>query len=233
MKKPLRIALLGSTGRIGSGIIQLVEADDKYVISQKITRQQLEEKMMSFEDVDVIVDFSLPKATIQLITFLKENKINKPLMIGTTGFDDDQSREIHQIAKECPVIQTSNTSLSIGLMCQFAEKASSILGKDYEILITEVHHKHKVDSPSGTAKMLAQACMNGGAREPHIQASRLGDVKGTHELTFFGPYDRIVIRHEADDRQLFCKGALILAQWITDQSPGKLFSIQDFLKNQS
>lgn len=232
MKKPLRIALLGASGRMGSGIIDLAENSSSFMISKKITRQQLDEKILSLDDVDVVIDFSLPQATLQLIRFFKDHKIHKPLMIGTTGFDDDQWEEIHEISKDCPVIQTSNTSLSIGLICQFAEKAASVLGKDYEILITEVHHKHKVDSPSGTAKMLAQACVKGGAHEPHIQASRIGDVKGMHEITFFGPYDRIVIRHEADDRQLFCKGALTLAQWIINQSPGKLFSIQDFLKNQ-
>ncbi len=229
MKKVLKIGLLGSSGRIGSGIIKLLEKDEQLFIVQNISRQQLIDKGLSLEDVDVIIDFSLPQATLQLVKLLKEKKISMPMMIGTTGFSQYQWEELHEFAITSPIIQTSNTSLSIGLICQFAKNASMILGKNYEILISEVHHKNKIDSPSGTAKMLVQACVDGCSNPPHIQASRIGDVKGVHEVTFFGPYDRITVRHEADDRQLFCEGAVTLAKWIVDQKPGQLYSIQDFL----
>ncbi|MBA4249246.1 MAG: hypothetical protein C0432_00800 [Candidatus Puniceispirillum sp.] len=229
MKKVLKIGLLGSSGRIGSGIIKLLENDDQSFIVQKISRQQLIDKDLFLEEVDVIIDFSLPEATCLLLKRLREKKISKPMMIGTTGFSQDQWNELHEYASTSPVIQTSNTSLSIGLICQFAKNAAVVLGKNYEILISEVHHKHKVDSPSGTAKMLAQSCIDGFSNPPYIQALRIGDVKGVHEITFFGPYDRITIRHEADDRQLFCEGAVTLAKWIVNQKPGQLHSIQDFL----
>ncbi|MGH6981843.1 MAG: 4-hydroxy-tetrahydrodipicolinate reductase [Stellaceae bacterium] len=201
-----------------------------------------------FAAADVVIDFSTPEAAIVSARLAAKDK--KPLLLGTTGLSAAQGDAIRAAAKTVPIVWPPNTSLGVTLMLAMVEDAARRLGLDWDIEIVEMHHKHKVDAPSGTALALGQAAAAGrnidlgkssargrdgvtGARqEGHIgfAALRGGDVAGDHTVIFAGEGERLEFTHRAASRQIFAKGAIRAALWLGQ--PGRksgLYGMKDVL----
>ncbi|MFZ3483035.1 4-hydroxy-tetrahydrodipicolinate reductase [Sphingomonas sp. 3-13AW] len=188
---------------------------------------------------DVLVDFS---AAVALDAHLAAARAaGTPILIGTTGLSRAQHARIDEAATEIPVLQTGNTSLGVALLSRLVREAAERLGSEWDIEIVEMHHRMKVDAPSGTALMLGEAAAKGmgvemsevavigraglvGARAQGtigFAALRGGRVVGDHQVIFAGDGERIELSHRADDRAIFARGAVKAAQWLVNQAPGR------------
>jgi 4-hydroxy-tetrahydrodipicolinate reductase len=195
---------------------------------------------------DVIVDFSAPDA---LQTNLGAAKVaGIPILIGTTGLEPEHFVMLDDAAKAVPVLQTGNTSLGVTLLAHLVREAAARLGSDWDIEVLEMHHRAKVDSPSGTAKLLGQAAADargidltdnmesgrhgytGPRGQGHIGFATLrgGTVAGEHSVIFAGEQERITLSHSAEDRMIFARGAVRGAQWLIGRNPGR-YSMADVL----
>ena len=193
-----------------------------------------------FEAADVLIDFTKPEATAEHIWLAAKHR--KPLIIGTTGLTDVQEKELEDAAKETAIVYAANMSVGVNLLCALVEKAASVLGIEYDIEITETHHKHKIDAPSGTALALGKSAKSGRGRGEFVTdrsgarnagdigfaVQRGGDVVGEHMVTFYGEGERIELGHKATDRSLFAKGAIRAAIWAKGK-PSGLYSMHDVL----
>jgi len=191
------------------------------------------------ERADVLIDFSVPGA---LSTHLDACiAARKPILIGTTGLEAVHHALIDEAAALIPVLQTGNTSLGVNLLAALVEQAAAGLAEDWDIEIVEMHHRHKVDAPSGTALLLGEAAARGrgialadhsdrgrdgitGAREPGaigFAALRGGSVAGDHQVIFATEGERIEIGHRAENRSIFARGAVKGARWLLGQPAGR------------
>jgi 4-hydroxy-tetrahydrodipicolinate reductase len=201
-----------------------------------------------FRLANVVLDFSTPDAAVVSARAAAENK--KPLLLGTTGLNAEQGDAVRAAAKIVPIVWPPNTSLGITLLLAMVEDAARRLGPEWDIEIVEMHHKHKVDAPSGTALALGQAAaagrgvdlaansvrgrdgITGERKEAAIgfAALRGGDVAGDHTVIFAGAGERLELSHRAATRQIFAKGAIRAALWLgqPDRKPG-LYGMKDVL----
>lgn len=188
---------------------------------------------------DVLVDFSSPKALQATLDACVA--AGKPIVIGTTGLEAAQHAAIDAAATKIPVLQTGNTSLGVNMLAALVEQAASKLGNDWDIEIVEMHHRHKVDAPSGTAKLLGEAAARGrgidlaahsesgrdgitGAREKGaigFAALRGGSVAGDHTVILASDEERIELTHRAENRMIFARGAVKAAGWLVGQKAGR------------
>lgn len=190
---------------------------------------------------DVIVDFSVPEASFKILEFAKKNKI--PAVIATTGFTDDELKKVREYGKEIPIFQSYNMSYSVSVMCKLvAELAKKFENSDIEIV--ETHHRRKIDSPSGTALLLANSinrALDGkmeyeydrhGKREKRkdneigIHSIRGGTESGTHSVIFFGDDESLEITHRATSRVVFADGAIKAAKFLVHKDPG-VYTMKD------
>lgn len=191
------------------------------------------------ERADVLIDFSVPGA---LSTHLDACiAARKPILIGTTGLEAVHHALIDEAAALIPVLQTGNTSLGVNLLAALVQQAAAGLAEDWDIEIVEMHHRHKVDAPSGTALLLGEAAARGrgialadhsdrgrdgitGARKPGaigFAALRGGSVAGDHQVIFATEGERIEIGHRAENRSIFARGAVKGARWLLGQPAGR------------
>lgn len=242
----IRVGVLGAAGRMGRRLTTLLLtrtfpklvlerafiAPHNALIGQKLTplHPAMYEvlSLESLSNVDVLIDFSESYATLQTIPLIKELK--KPLIIGTTGFSEVQKEEIKKLSELVPLVLAPNTSLGVNVLIQLIEHAATLLPQDFDVSIIETHHKDKKDSPSGTALKLKDHLerVKPGLSVP-VQSIRGGDVIGEHTVLFLGAGEQIELTHLATSRDIFAKGALKAALWITDQKPG-LYTMQDVLR---
>ena len=145
-------------------------------------------------------------------------------MIGTTGLTADEQKAVDEAAKRIPIVQSGNYSLGVNLLLELVSRAAQVLGPDYDIEITEMHHKWKKDAPSGTAIMLAKAA---GCDKP-IHSLRGGSVVGDHTVMFAGEVERVELTHKAQGREAFAAGALKALSWAKGKTPG-IYSMRDVL----
>jgi 4-hydroxy-tetrahydrodipicolinate reductase len=189
-------------------------------------------------EVDVVIDFSLPVALDALFDAAERHA--RPLVIATTGLSPALWSRVDALAGKLPVVAAPNYSTGVAVLYHLAEKASALL-REFDLEIVEMHHRHKVDAPSGTALGLAEAAARGrglnarehavygrqghtGARtdnEIGIMTLRGGDVIGDHTLTLAGPGERLELSHRASNRALFARGALRAARWVVGKAPGR------------
>ncbi len=199
-----------------------------------------------FTEVEGILDFTVPAATVEFAALAAQARI--PHIIGTTGFTPEQEEKLLAASRHCPMVKAGNMSLGVNLLTALTQKVSAILDTSFDIEIVEMHHKHKVDAPSGTALMLGEAAAQGrgvdleqtavrsrdgftGARKDGdigFATLRGGSVVGDHSVIFAGEGERIVLTHKAEDRQIFARGAVKAAQWAKGKPPG-LYSMIDVL----
>ena len=195
---------------------------------------------------DGIIDFTAPAATLELAALAAQARIVD--IIGTTGLSEDDLKKIAAAGRHAPIMRSGNMSLGVNLLAALTRRAAKTLGEDFDIEIVEMHHRMKVDAPSGTALLLGEAAAAGrgvdlaqrsargrdgftGARKSGdigFASLRGGSVVGDHSVIFAGPSERIALSHHAEDRTLFARGALRAALWARSQKAG-LYSMADVL----
>ena len=196
-------------------------------------------------EADVIVDFSHPSALTGVLNYAKEKGL--PCVVATTGLSPEQMEQIQAASKQIPLFFSGNMSLGISLLMELARKAASVLGNDFDIEIIEKHHNQKIDAPSGTALMLAQACAESvdynakytyerhstrqkrSKAEIGISSVRGGTIVGEHEILFAGHDEMISLSHTAMSKEIFAVGALNAALFMTKKEAG-LYSMTDLVK---
>ncbi|GJL52210.1 MAG: 4-hydroxy-tetrahydrodipicolinate reductase [Nitrospirales bacterium] len=198
------------------------------------------------QDAQVIIDFTAPQATLLNLQLAVSQK--KAMVIGTTGFDQEELQQLKELAKEIPCVFAPNMSVGVNVLLSVVGKVAKALGETYNIEVIEAHHNQKKDAPSGTALKIAEVLAGGmdwnledvGVYERHgiigqrktkeigIQTVRAGDIIGDHTVLFGGPGERIEITHRAHTRDTFAMGALRAAEWVVTQPPG-LYTMADVL----
>ncbi len=199
-----------------------------------------------FEAADVVLDLTVPAASVAHARLAAER--GRALVLGTTGLDAGQADAIRAAAKRAPIVWAANFSLGVVLLTSLVEQAARVLGEDFDIEVLEMHHRHKVDAPSGTALALGAAAARGRrvdlaaksqrVRDGHTGARRIGDigfatlrggdVAGEHTVMFAGPAERIELTHRAGSRQIFARGVIRAARWVTAK-PAGLYDMTDVL----
>ena len=195
--------------------------------------------------VDVAVDFSHPSALDSLLTYSLERQL--PLVIATTGYSQEQVAQIHKAAEKTPIFFTYNMSLGVNLLAALAKKAARVLGRDFDIEIIEKHHNQKIDAPSGTAVMLAEAVASALEYPPEfvyerksrrqkrqkqeigIHSIRGGTIVGEHEILYAGKDETISLSHTAISKEVFATGAINAALFMAGKKPG-LYTMEDLMK---
>lgn len=254
----IKIGILGSTGRVGSLLIDdlandsearasVVHVNGKLVKNLAADTIVTNDMKVLFDSSDVIIDFSAPAATELLLTEVVENGGRKPLIIATTGFNKHQQNLLLEASKIVPILYATNMSLGVAVLNKLVALASKTL-RDFDIEIVEQHHRHKVDSPSGTALTLAEHAAsardldlddvrisgrdgNIGARtkdEIAVMALRGGDIVGRHTVGLYNDGEFLELNHTATARNAFSRGAIKVAKWIIGKD-AKLYSINDAL----
>ena len=213
----LNLFLNGASGKMGSSIInQLSKIENISIID-------------SIVDCDVVVDFSRPESSIKIIKKCIENK--KPIVIGTTGFNNEQLQTIKEASQLIPVSLSYNMSKGIFFLKELIKDFLLKNKHNFECVIHEVHHTEKVDSPSGTAIELEKTIQNNDTNKIIssicIESKRVFGVNGIHEVRFFNNNDSVVFKHEALSRNIFSEGALTIAKSIIKKEPN-LYSVKDF-----
>lgn len=250
-------AILGALGRMGHAISEVAASDEllNYIVGLDNPSHPdfakgadgVEVKEIasdSLQGVNGIIDFSLPPATMKVLPICVEKKI--PMVIGTTGFDDAQLAAIEEASKTIPLLMGSNMSVGVNLLFALTRAASKALkGKGYDAEMFEIHHKHKKDAPSGTAKTLEEIILENhdasepiygraghtGERKPQelgSMALRGGDVVGDHTVFFLGNGERVELKHQATSRNTFATGAVSALKFIAGKEPG-FYTMADVL----
>ena len=239
----MKILITGISGRMGQAVRQAVESNPNTVIGS--THDVGEDLEGALECSDVAIDFSFHGFTPELLATAVAQ--NKPLVIGTTGHSDEERNAIYEAAKQIPIVFASNYSVGVNTLFWLTRKATRIL-KDFDIEIVEMHHHHKLDAPSGTARTLAEVVCeetgmdydkdvvhgrfgNVGARPQRqigMHTLRGGDVVGDHTVIYAIDGERVELTHKASNRGTFAGGAVRAALWLTDK-PAGLYNMQDVL----
>jgi 4-hydroxy-tetrahydrodipicolinate reductase len=229
--QPIRITLFAPNGRMGKAIAAAAEEDPGFLIDQ--------------DHGDVLIDFSAPAALQQSVDRAVSAAI--PILIGTTGLDELADQRIAAVAKDIAVLCAANTSLGVALLADLVERAAKILGPDWDIEISETHHRMKADAPSGTALTLGEAAARGrgtplsaergrdgvGLKRERgsigFSALRGGTAAGDHDVMFLGPDERLILSHRAENRLIFARGALAAARFLVGK-PAGLYSMRDVIE---
>ncbi|MBL8662395.1 MAG: 4-hydroxy-tetrahydrodipicolinate reductase [Candidatus Odyssella sp.] len=263
----IRIGIVGAAGRMGKMLIEEAAGTAGAALaaaSERAGHDSVGQDAGSFaglkplgvkigasaEDVfaasDVVIDFTAPKATAAHAALAAAR--GKALVIGTTGIDGAEAAAIREAGRKAPIVWAPNMSAGVVLMFALAERVAKALGPDYDIEILEMHHRHKVDAPSGTALGLGEAAAKGrgvaladvaargrdgitGARKRGaigFAALRGGDVVGDHTVIFAGEGERIELVHKASNRRIYSRGALRAALWVKGRAPG-VYDMADIL----
>ena len=263
----IRVAISGANGRMGVSLLQACEASQQVTLNaasvrsghiwagkmlnevagvstQAVTVQDDLSRVV--DDFDVLIDFTLPEATSTYLDLCCTAK--KAIVIGTTGFSEQQREQIKQAAEQIPVVFAPNMSVGVNLSLKLLEMTARVMGETADIEIIEAHHRHKVDAPSGTALRMGEVVANAlgrnlaecaiygregrtGERDAQtigFSTIRAGDIVGEHTVLFATESERLEITHKASSRMTFANGAVRAAGWLKDREPG-LYDMQDVL----
>lgn len=264
----LSIAIAGAGGRMGRALVRAAAHDSRFLVCGGTERgdgqflgidlgalagvaplmmNTSETANLAAGKAQVWIDFTAPEATIAALDALIGTPV-KAAIIGTTGLTAEQERKIAEHAKRIAIVRSGNFSLGVTLLAALVEQAAQRLGPEWDIEITEAHHRRKVDAPSGTALLLGDAAARGrnvklsDARlKPHdgvtgerkeggigFSAIRGGGIVGEHDVRFIAEREMISLSHQAMDRAVFADGALAAALWVANKPPG-LYSMRDVL----
>lgn len=248
-----RIIISGCNGRMGQAVARLSSAkDDIQVIAgfdlqaKKLSTYPVYADPMEFSGkADALIDFSNPASLSGLLSYCKKNKL--PCILCTTGYSEEQLKEISDASKEIPIFRSGNMSLGINLLTGLVKKAASVLGDSFDVEILEKHHKMKVDAPSGTALMLADAAASAlpydaeyiydrhsvrqkrNKNEIGISSIRGGTIVGEHEVIFAGQDEIVELKHSANSRDVFANGALAAAKYLANITMPGMYDMTDVL----
>ena len=254
--KKINLSITGCLGRMGLELIKSSKKNKLFKI-ESITEYKLIKKKIlgispqlnsdiAFKNTDIIIDFTIPKCTLEVLSIAK--KLQKKVVIGTTGFTKKQEAIIKIYSKKIPILKAGNMSLGVNLLMYLTEIASKSLDDKYLSKIFEVHHKYKKDYPSGTALMLGNGIADGKnknlinligkkflnkknfpyGKRINFNSLRKGEIIGEHEVKFSNGKEIITLNHEAFDRALYSDGALKAAKWLFSKKSG-LYSMRDLL----
>lgn len=235
----IKLGIAGVCGKMGRRIFELASNDKNFDITLALEKKATpvigkelgKIKVSSSPDgiflIDVLIDFTLPEAVEANLDYLARYK--KSLVLGTTGLSDAQIKKVEEISNVVPVVFSPNMSVGVNVLFSVLPEIAKKLGPEYNIEIVEAHHAAKKDSPSGTAKKIAQVIIDAIPKHIPIHAIRMGDIVGDHTVIFCGNSERIEIKHQAHSRDLFALGALKAAKWVFGKPPG-LYSMQDVLR---
>ncbi|MBE6395534.1 MAG: 4-hydroxy-tetrahydrodipicolinate reductase [Lentisphaerae bacterium] len=241
----MKVAILGAAGRMGHMLCDLVDRSEELELVAKCDVREDYPRTWP-AGTEAVIDFTFHEAVPANIAKAAEEGV--VYVLGTTGLTDDEQNAVDKAAKKIPVVQSGNYSLGVNLLLGLVAKAAEVLGIEYDCEVVETHHRHKKDSPSGTALMLARAAAEGrgqdfddvavfgregmvGERpqgEIAVHAIRGGSVIGDHTVMFAGDVERVEITHKAQTREAFAAGALRAALWAADKKPG-IYSMRDVL----
>jgi 4-hydroxy-tetrahydrodipicolinate reductase len=249
---PISIGVNGVAGRMGQTVLETAAAREGVTVvfgldvntdaalDVPIYSPDEAPEALADHDPDAIVDFTLPEATLDLIAAAEEAGV--PLVIGTTGFDDDELARLDEASDRIPLLKATNFSRGIQALLRALAPTLDAL-RDYDVELSETHHNAKRDAPSGTANTILEAIQDQRDLEPvygregiqprsddeiGVLVSRLGDVRGEHEVRLGGNDEVLSISHRAEDRAVFAAGALDAAAWLATQNPG-MFSFGDVI----
>lgn len=180
---------------------------------------------LDLTSVDAVVDFSIPEVCIEAIHLAKNSGC--AVVSGTTGLSAEQMLRVREAAESVPVLWSPNMSLGVNLFFRTISNVSRQLGDDYDVEVVEIHHRHKKDAPSGTAKRILELL----GREAPCHSLRVGDVVGEHQVHFAGQGERIILTHHAESRETFARGVLAAIRFICSSSKG-LYTMFDVLDAQ-
>jgi len=179
---------------------------------------------------DVVIDFSLPEGTELVLEAVVRH--GKPLVCGVTGLNESQLAHLVAVSDKVPLVFDRNMSLGIAILEKSVREAAASLGADFTVHVSEVHHVHKKDAPSGTALKLAEAIASSrgetGTGAVQFEIERRGDISGDHEVTMASTTEKLTFAHSVTTLQVFVDGALAAAEWVIGKAPGR-YSIQDVL----
>ena len=266
-KKMINVGVIGAGGRMGRMLIEAVQDNPQTTLTAAIERQGsslvgadagevaaighlnvkiVDDLKVVINDIDVLIDFSLPDATEQNMQVCAEH--NVAMVIGTTGFNEQQEKVLAKASEKVAIVYAGNYSTGVNLSLKLLGMAAKAFGTDADVEVIEAHHKHKIDAPSGTAYMMAEAVAQArgqnlkdvavygregqtGAREAGsigIHAIRGGEIIGDHTVMFIADGEVVEITHRARARMTFAAGAVRAATWIVQQSAGQ-YNMQDVL----
>ena len=254
--KKIKLAITGCLGRMGQQLIKSSKNNKDFKIVSLTENRNLSKKIsgikvgmntiQSFKKVDVIIDFSTPKCTLQVLKIASKQK--KRVVIGTTGFSKKEENLIKNYSKKIPILKAGNMSLGVNLLMYLTEIASKSLNNNFLAKIYEVHHKYKKDHPSGTALMLGKGIADGKnknfyslvgkkylnkktfpyGKKINFNSIRKGTIIGEHEVKFSSGKEIVTLNHESFDRALYSEGALTASKWLMKKKSG-LYSMRDLL----
>jgi 4-hydroxy-tetrahydrodipicolinate reductase len=262
-----RIAVMGAAGRMGKTLIEAVQQAPGAGLTAAVDRPDSTlvgadagelaalgrigvplsgDLGRVVDEFDVLIDFTHPTVTLKNLAFCRKH--GKAMIIGTTGFSVEEKRLLAEAGKDIPIVFAANFSVGVNLCLKLLDTAARVLGDDVDIEITEAHHRHKVDAPSGTAVRMGEVIADAlgrdlkkvavygregqtGAREREtigFATVRAGDIVGDHTVLFAADGERVEITHKASSRMTFAKGAVRAALWLEGREPG-LYDMQDVL----
>ena len=264
---PMRLVVAGAAGRMGRMLVQAVCSTPGAVLAGALERAGSpalgqdagalaglpalgvpvsDDALAVLSKADGLLDFTSPDATISFAAVAAQARIVH--VIGTTGMGETHLAALEAAARHATIVRSGNMSLGVNLLAGLVRKAAASLGVDYDVEIVEMHHRMKVDAPSGTALMLGEAAAQGRgvklseksvrSRDGHTGARRDGDigfaslrggtVVGDHDAIFAGPGERLILGHRAEDRSIFARGAVRAALWANGRKPGQ-YTMADVL----
>ncbi|MBR1780379.1 MAG: 4-hydroxy-tetrahydrodipicolinate reductase [Oscillospiraceae bacterium] len=243
-----KIIISGCNGKMGQVVEAICAADPDVTVVAGFDVNQAQRDYpvyvspANFSGVaDAVIDFSNPAALEGLLSFCTQRRL--PLVLATTGYSEEQLRQIEAAAKVIPIFRSANMSLGINVLMELVKKAAAVLGDSYDIEIVEKHHNRKLDAPSGTALMIADAAAEGLSFQPEyvyerhsvrqsrdkkeigISSMRGGTIVGVHEIMFAGRDEIIEIKHTAMSREIFANGAVKAAKFLTQVSAPGLYDM--------
>ena len=263
----MRLVVTGAAGRMGQTLVRMIQDSIGFTLTGALERpgspqlgldagvlaglrplgvQVVDDPLPLLMQADGVVDFSAPAASVEMAALCAQARIAH--VIGTTGLTEADLRKIAAAARHAPIVRSGNMSLGVNLLAELVRQAAKGLDADFDIEVVEMHHRHKIDAPSGTALMLAEAAaeargitlkeksargrdgITGARRKGDIGFASLrgGSVIGEHSVIFASDGERLTLSHHAEDRSLFARGALKAAQWARERKPG-LYSMKDVL----
>ncbi|WP_438344905.1 4-hydroxy-tetrahydrodipicolinate reductase [Methylorubrum populi] len=263
----MKLVVVGAEGRMGRMLIRAVAEAEGCTLHGAIERPGSaalgqdagrlagigdlgvtvsDDPLSLFVAADGVLDFTAPAATVAFAELAAQARIVH--VVGTTGLSEDDLKRLEAASYHARIVRSGNMSLGVNLLAGLVRKVAATLGQEFDIEVLEMHHRMKVDAPSGTALLLGEAAAEGrhvaladtrvSTRDGHTGARRPGDigfatlrggsVVGDHSVIFAGPSERITLSHHAEDRAIFARGAVRAAQWAFDQPPG-LYGMDDVL----
>ncbi|MCW8945668.1 MAG: 4-hydroxy-tetrahydrodipicolinate reductase [Sedimenticola sp.] len=263
----IRVAIVGAAGRMGKSLIQALTESDGFVLGAATERPgsslvgadagelagvgrldvAISDDLLTVADsFDVLIDFTAPQVTMNHLAVCKAH--GKRIVIGTTGFSDEQKAELQDAAKSMAIILAPNMSVGVNLCFKLLDMAARVMGDEVDIEVIEAHHRHKVDAPSGTALRMGEVVAEALGRDLKtcavygregitgerdrktigFETIRAGDVVGDHTVLFASMGERVEITHKASSRMTFANGAVRGAGWLMQRESG-LYDMQDVL----